>query len=96
MFVPGRGRERSVDTVDLELDRLVSRRASQDTRPDPDELEPGYVESVRRFNARIREENRRGWCEYHRQQAERHRGILEALVGYHERRAMELGEIGEA
>ncbi len=54
MFVPGRGRERSVDTVDLELDRLVFRRASQDTRPDPDELEPGYVESVRRFNARLR------------------------------------------
>jgi len=87
---------RSDEAVDAELDRLISKRASQDTRPDPDELEPGYVESVRRFNARIREENRRAWCEYHRQQAERHRGILEALVSYHERRATELGEIGES
>ncbi len=84
------------DTVDLELDQLLSKRASEDRRPDPDELEPGYVESVRRFNARIHEENRRAWCEYHRQQAERHRGILAALVAHHERRAMELGEIGEA
>ena len=85
-----------MDTVDLELDRLISKRASQDTRPDPDELEPGYVESVRRFNARRREENRAAWCDYHRQQAARHRGILEALVSYHERRATELGEIGES
>ncbi len=84
------------DTVDAELERFISRRASQDTRPDPDELEPGYVESVRRFNARRREENRAAWREYHRQQALRHRGILEALISYHERRATELGEIGES
>jgi len=83
-----------VDTVDAELDRFISRRASQDTRPDPEELEPGYVESVQRFNARRREENRAAWCEYHRQQAARHRGILEALINYHERRAMELGGAG--
>jgi hypothetical protein len=87
---------RSDEAVDAELDRLISKRASQDTRPDPDELEPGYVESVRRFNARRREENRAAWREYHRQQALRHRGILEALINYHERRATELGEIGES
>jgi hypothetical protein len=81
------------DVRDRELSRLIERRA--DNNPGPDELEPGYVESVQRFNARLREENRAAWCEYHRQQAERHRGILEALVSYHERRAMELGEIGE-
>ena len=73
-----------MDTVDLELDRLITRRASQDTRPDPDELEPGYLESVRRFNARQRAENRAAWSEYHRGQAQRHRGVLEALIARHE------------
>ncbi len=85
-----------MDTVDAELDRLISRRASQDCRPDPDELEPGYVESVRRFNARRREENRQAWAAFHEGQAERHRAILEAMISYHERRATELGEIGES
>ena len=31
------------------------------SHPDPDELEPGYVESVRRFNARQRAENLAAW-----------------------------------
>ena len=86
---------RSDEAVDAELDRLISRRASQDTRPDPDEQEESWKASVRAHNARIHEQNRAAWCDYHRQQAARHRGILEALVSYHERRAMELGEIGE-
>jgi hypothetical protein len=29
-----------METVDAELDRLISKRASQDRRPDPDELDP--------------------------------------------------------
>ncbi len=78
------------DTVDAELDRLISKRASQDRGPDPDELEPGYVESVRRHNARRSEEMRAAWCEYHQLQAERHRAILEALIAEHERKATEL------
>jgi hypothetical protein len=40
------------DAVDAELDRLVSRRASQDRRPDPDEQEELWKASVRRYNAR--------------------------------------------
>jgi hypothetical protein len=51
-------------SVDVELDRLISRRASQDRRPDPDEREELWKESVRRYNARRCEENRRAWCEY--------------------------------
>ena len=51
-------------TVDAELDRLISKRASQDRRPDPDEREELWKESVRLYNARRREENRRAWCEY--------------------------------
>jgi hypothetical protein len=52
------------DTVDAELERLVSRRASQDRRPDPDEQEELWKASVRRFNARRQEENRLAWCVY--------------------------------
>ncbi len=85
---------RSDEAVDLELDRLISQRASQDTRPDPAEREELWKASVRAHKARIHEENRRAWCEYHRQQAERHRGILEALISHHERRAAELSDIG--
>ncbi len=84
-----------MDTVDLELDRLISRRASQDRRQDPDELEPGYVESVRRFNARVRAENRAAWSEYHRGQAERLRRNLEALIARHEAEAEKLMETNE-
>ena len=78
------------DTVDAELDRFISRRASQDTRPDLEELEPGYVESVQRFNARRREENRRAWAAFHEGQAASLRQTLENLIAEHERRAMEL------
>jgi len=46
------------------LDRLISKRASQDRRPDPDEQEELWKESVRRYNARRREENRLAWCGY--------------------------------
>jgi len=41
------------DTVDAELDKLISRRASQDPRPDPDEEHDLW-----------REENRIAWCDY--------------------------------
>jgi len=80
------------DTVDLELDRLISKRASQDRRPDPDEQEEIWKASVRAHNARIREENRQAWCEYHQGQAARLRANLEALIARHETRAQELLE----
>lgn len=80
------------DSVDVDLDKLISRRASQDRRPDPDELEPGYRESVRRFNTRVRAENQAAWCEYHREQAARLRRNLEALIAAHEEMAAKLQE----
>jgi hypothetical protein len=40
--------------------------------------------SVAAYNARRREENRLAWCKYHRDQAERHRAILEALIADHQ------------
>ena len=78
-----------MEAVDLELDRLISKRASQDRRPDPDELEPGYVESVRRFNARRTEENRQAWAAFHEGQAERLRRTMAPLIAHHEARAEE-------
>ena len=78
------------DTVDRDLDRLLSTRASEDTTPDPTVLEASYVESVRRFNARVRAENRAAWSEYHRDAAARHRAVLESLIARHEREAEKL------
>ncbi len=80
------------DTVDADLDRLISRRASQDRTPDPTVLEASYVESVRLFNARVRAENRVAWSEYHRDQAQRHRAVLADLIAHHETQAARLCE----
>jgi hypothetical protein len=81
--------ERSVMdiSVDAELDRLISKRASQDRRPDPDEREELWQESVRAYTARRREEMRAARVEYHRGQAVRLRTTLEALIARHEEQA---------
>jgi hypothetical protein len=75
------------DSVDAELDRLISRRASQDRRPDPDEQHDRWKASLRRYNARRHEEMRAAWREYHQDQAARHRAVLEALIANHEAEA---------
>jgi L-fucose mutarotase/ribose pyranase (RbsD/FucU family) len=90
MFV-NEGRERSVgvmraDTVDAELDRLISRRASTDTQTTADELEPGYQESVRRHHEKIRQRNRWEWVRFFDRMAESHARIAQD----YERRAEEL------
>jgi hypothetical protein len=83
-----------VDTINASeaIDQLISRRASQDRRPDPDELEPGYMESVRRFKERRRREVRAAWYGWHLDQAERHRRTLEDLIDHHETQAARLCE----
>ena len=81
-----------VDTVDAELERLISRRASQDGSPDPDEQEQMWKASVRAHNERIYEENRLAWREYHQGQAERLRHLVEPLIAFHEARAASLLE----
>ena len=75
------------DTVDAELDRLISKRASQDRRPDPDEQEELWKASVRAYTARRREEMRAAWCEHHQGQAARLRTTLGALIARHEEQA---------
>ena len=75
------------DTVDAELDRLISRRASQDRRPDPDETSALWKASVKAYAAQRREEMRAEWREYHEGRAARHRAVLEELIADHEEQA---------
>ena len=79
-----------METVDLELDRLISKRASQDRRPDPGEQDERWKMSVAAYNAARIEENRQAWCEYHEGQAARHRAVLEGLIARHEEKARRL------
>jgi hypothetical protein len=78
------------DTVDAELDRLISGRASQDRRPDPAEQEELWKASVRAHHQRIREENRQAWAAFHEGQAASLRQTLEHLIAEHEAKAMKL------
>jgi hypothetical protein len=79
------------EATEAELDRLIERRSRH---KDPDEEHELWQESVRRYNARRREEMRVAWCEYHQGQAERHRVVLEALIANHEAAAAQLREAG--
>jgi cytochrome P450 len=49
------------ELVEKELDAMIERRSRQ---KDPDEASEAWQESVRRYNARKREEHRREWCDY--------------------------------
>jgi hypothetical protein len=80
------------EAVDAELDRLISKRASQDRRTDPDEQHERWKASVRAYNARRADEMRAAWASYHEGQAERHRRTLEDLIVHHEAQAAKLCE----
>jgi hypothetical protein len=82
------------EVVEAELSRLIEKRSTREV--DPDERDELWKASVAAYNARRREENRLAWCEYHRDQAERHRAILEALIAEHRAQAerYELGPKG--
>ena len=84
-----------MDTVDLELDRLISKRASQDLRPDRDEREELWKESVRAYTARRRQEMRADWHGWHLEQADRHRRTLEDLISHHQTQAAKLMDVPE-
>ncbi len=65
------------DAISADLDRLISRRASQDRGPTPDELEPSYLESVRRHNEKIRARNRWEWVRFFDRMAASHARLSE-------------------
>ena len=70
---------------------MIVRRAKKGD-VDPDEREELWKASVRRYNARRREEMRAAWCEYHRGQAARLKAVFEPLVARHEEQAEKLME----
>ena len=72
------------ELVEKELDQMIERRSRQ---KDPDEESELWRESVRRYNARRREQMRAAWCEHHQEQAARLRTALEALIADHEEQA---------
>jgi len=76
------------ERADRELDRLITKR--HDPHDGDALLEPSYAASVRRHNAKLQEEHRQAWAEYHRSQAERMRAPLTGLIARHEERAEEL------
>ena len=79
------------DTVGAELDRLISKRASQDRWPDPHEQEEAWKASVRAYTARRQEEDRLAWCDYFSRPA----GSLRARAKEYDQRAALLGDRGE-
>ena len=77
------------EMVEKELDAMIERRARKG-EVDPDEQEELWKESVRRYNARRREENRLAWHQYHQGQAERLRRTVGPLIAFHEESAARL------
>ena len=73
------------EQVERELDAMIERRSRQ---KDPDEEHELWRESVRRYNARRREENRLAWCDYFSRLA----GSLRARAEEYDRRAQTLME----
>jgi hypothetical protein len=68
-------RRERMDVSDRELERMVERRSRVHGNTDPDEREELWKESVRRYNARRREEMRTARVEYHRGQAARLKAV---------------------
>ena len=75
------------EAADCELVRMIERR-SRKGEVGLDELEPFYMESVRRCNARRREVNRLAWCGYF----ERLAACLRARAEVYDHRAQLLME----
>ena len=81
---------RAGEAVDLELDRLISRRASTDQRTSADEKEDLWKASVRAHRAKTRRRNRAAWFAHFCQMADNHARISRD----YQRRAEELCQEG--
>jgi hypothetical protein len=76
------------EQVESELDAMIERRSRQ---KDPDEEHELWRESVRRYNARRREENRLAWCDYFCRLA----GSLRVRAEEYDQRAQALMHTGQ-
>ena len=70
-----------MDLATDQLDRLIERRAPKE--PDLDELEPSYMESVRRFNARRRHEALWDRLRYHEAMLQSHTRTFQEILDKH-------------
>ncbi len=80
-----------------QLDKLIERRSSSNL--DPDELEPSYAESVRRFHARHRNEDLWDRLRYHEAMLEAHTRTFKEILERHKAgvsRCAEMLGIGES
>jgi hypothetical protein len=77
------------EQVETDLDRLIERRDTERRKTEGERLEEElWQESVDRYNARRREENRIAWCAYYRRVA----GALYARAEEYIVRAQKLSE----
>jgi hypothetical protein len=86
------------EVVEADLDRFIATRSrrSKDLDADGSASEELWKESVRRYNARRREENRQAWCDYFARLAGSLRARAEEYDGRAERLMQDSQEIGEA
>jgi hypothetical protein len=76
------------EMVEKELDTLITRRDTERRKTEGERhVEELWMESVRRYNARVGEQQRLARLEYHEGQARRLGSTLAALVRYHEAEA---------
>jgi hypothetical protein len=91
---PGRGIGCDIgrgEAVEHELDAFISKRHEQRVKSEGErQAEEAWKESVRRYEALRREENRQAWASFHETQAERHRRTLAGLIAGHEEKARKL------
>ena len=92
--LPGRFINRDIskgEVVEAELDAFISRHDKMRRIKEGERAEEeAWRESTRRANAVREAELKAAWCEFHQEQAERHRATLEALAAHHEQRAHQL------
>ena len=66
-----------------DLDRLIERRASKE--PDPDELEPSYAESVRRYREKQRREHLWQKLRFHERMLANHTKAFQQILDRHKK-----------
>jgi hypothetical protein len=64
-----------------DLDKLIERRSS--SNPDPDELEPSYMESVRRYREKERQEHLWQRLRFHERMLSNHSRAFQAILDRH-------------
>lgn len=78
----------AVERVEAELDSFIEKRARE--RKDADTVEDLWRSSERAYRERRRRADRDAWADYHRDQAERLRRSMTALIEKHEEAAAKL------